>query len=148
MPGKLVLERFLPYRVSVASNVVSDVIAGAYRSLFGLSIPEWRLVAVLAERGHATQFALGAATRMDKVTVSRAAAALTARALIARASNPEDKRSHHLSLTKSGRTLYAQVAPKALELEERLLAGFSAGEIETLEKMLIRLEEAADRMAG
>ena len=146
MTRPLVLEKFLPYRLSIASNMVSDTIAGAYRSLFALNIPEWRLVAVLAERGRATQFELGAATRMDKVTVSRAAASLTARALVERTSNPDDKRSHRLSLSKSGLALYAQVAPKALELEERLLAGFSAAEVRNLEEMLAKLEDAADRL--
>ena len=83
---------------------------------------------------------------MDKVTVSRAAASLTARALVERTSNPDDKRSHRLSLSKSGLALYAQVAPKALELEERLLAGFSAAEVRNLEEMLAKLEDAADRL--
>ena len=41
--------RFLPYRLSIASNVVSDAIATTYHALFGLRIPEWRLVAVIAE---------------------------------------------------------------------------------------------------
>ncbi|MDT9600792.1 MarR family winged helix-turn-helix transcriptional regulator [Sphingosinicella rhizophila] len=147
MPGPLVLDKFLPYRLSITTNLVSDVIAGAYRSLFGLSIPEWRLVAVLAERSQATQLELGAATRMDKVTVSRASAALTSRALVERTANKDDRRSHRLSLTKSGRALYGQVAPKAIELEERLLAGFSPKEVENLQAMLMRLESAAHRMA-
>jgi len=44
----LLLENFLPYRLSVLTNLVSSAIAGAYRERFGLSIPEWRVVAVLA----------------------------------------------------------------------------------------------------
>ena len=144
----LKLGTFLPYRLSIASNAVSDVIAGAYRSLFGLSVPEWRLVTVLAEREQATQFELGAATRMDKVTVSRAAIALVDRGLVVRAANPGDKRSHLLSLSGSGRELYGEVAPKALALEKELLAGFSAEERSLLMAMLVRVEEAAARMAG
>jgi len=143
----LKLGTFLPYRLSIASNAVSDVIAGAYRSLFGLSVPEWRLVTVLAEREQATQFELGAATRMDKVTVSRAAIALVDRGLVVRAANPGDKRSHLLSLSGSGRELYGEVAPKALALEKELLAGFSAEERALLMAMLARVEEAAAGMA-
>ena len=72
----LVLADFIPYRLSVTSNLVSDSIARTYEALFGLTIPEWRLIAVIAETGGITQQAIGRATRMDKVTVSRAAIAL------------------------------------------------------------------------
>jgi DNA-binding MarR family transcriptional regulator len=141
------LDEFVPYRLSIASNMVSDVIAGAYRSLFGLNVPEWRLITILAERGLITQFGLGAATRMDKVTVSRAAIALVERGLVKRSPNPEDKRSHLLSLTKEGRALYDQVAPKALAFEETMLAEFSKEEVRALMSMLLRLEAAAARHA-
>ena len=146
--ASLKLDRFVPYRMSVASNLVSDVIARAYRTLFGLSVPEWRLVAVLAERGRISQLELGSATRMDKVTVSRAAIALVERGLLETASNPLDKRSRLLALSESGAEVYAQVAPKALELERVLLAEFSEEEIEVLTAMLLRLEAAAARVGS
>ena len=75
----LLLDDFIPFRLSFTSNLVSDTIARSYESLFGLSIPEWRLVAVIAETGGITQAEIGHRTRMDKVTVSRAAIALTAK---------------------------------------------------------------------
>jgi DNA-binding MarR family transcriptional regulator len=139
------LDDFVPYRLSITSNMVSDVIASAYRSLFGLNVPEWRLVTVLAEHGSISQFGLCGATRMDKVTVSRAAIALVERGLVKRAPNADDKRSHLLSLTTAGRALYEQVAPKALALEDTIFADFSREEIETLVAMLHRLEVAAIR---
>ena len=139
----LVLDDFVPYRLSVASNSVSDAIARTYEALFGLSIPEWRLVAVIAEGDGATQQAIGAATRMDKVMVSRAAIALVERGLLARRGNPGDRRSHLLALTEAGRDLYAAVAPKALALEARLLAAFAPGEIAAFVATLRRIEVAA-----
>lgn len=143
----LKLDTFVPYRLSIASNTVSDVIASTYRSLFGLNIPEWRLVTVLAEHEGITQQDLGEATRMDKVTVSRAAMSLVKRELAHRAPNHDDKRSHLLSLTKQGRALYAQVAPKALALEDAVLADFDHAEVVQLIAMLERLEAAALRLA-
>lgn len=143
MAKTLKLEDFLPYRLSIASNRVSGAIATAYQALFGLRIPEWRLVAVLAEGGEMTQQAIGRVTRMDKVTVSRAAIALVDRGLARRSPNTEDQRSHHLSLTEAGRTLYADVAPKALALERQIFAGFNAAELGSLKEMLERLEHAA-----
>lgn len=147
MPETLSLDGFVPYRLSVASNSVSDIIASAYRSLFGLNVAEWRLVAVLAEGSARAQQELCVATRMDKVMVSRAAASLSERKLVARAPNQSDKRSHHLSLTPSGRSLYRQVVPKALALEAALLGEFSRTEVERLVDMLRRLEAAAERLA-
>jgi DNA-binding MarR family transcriptional regulator len=147
-PRELRLAAFVPYRLSITTNTVSDVIAGAYRALFGLTIPEWRLIAVLAETGSGTQLDLGSITRMDKVTVSRAAIALVARGLLGRAPNPLDKRSHLLALTSQGRALFDQVAPKALALEDAILADFSVGEVAELIAMLQRLEAAADHVAG
>lgn len=143
----LSLDHFVPYRLSVASNLMSDAIASAYRALFGLNIAEWRLIAVLAERLSSTQNELCAATKMDKVTISRAAIALAERGLVQRAPNPDDKRSHLLSLSASGQDLYAQVVPKALALEKDLLADFSEAEVADFVAMLRRLEAMAERMS-
>ena len=142
----LKLDAFLPYRLSLASNRLSDAVAGTYRTLFGLRIPEWRLIAVLAESDGLTQQALGRRTRMDKVTVSRAAIALAERALIVRAPNPGDQRSHLLALSAAGRTLYADIAPKALEIEGRIFAAFDADELAAFRSMLARIETAVDRL--
>ena len=143
MTNHLVLDRFLPYRLSITSNLVSDRIARAYEALFGLTIPEWRLIAVIAEVEAITQAEIGERTRMDKVTVSRAAIALVERGLLMRAPNPSDKRSHHLSLTAAGRDLYASVAPKALELEAKIFARFSSQELDGFVTMLRRIDAAA-----
>lgn len=139
---RLVLDDFIPYRLSVTSNLVSDSIARAYESLFGLTIPEWRLIAVIAETGGITQQAIGARTLMDKVTVSRAAIALVGRGLLARRDNPDDRRSHLLELTEAGRDLYAAVAPKALDLEQRIFAAFDPAEVAQFMAMLRRIERA------
>lgn len=134
------LEDFLPFRLSFTSNLVSELVAGAYRTLFDLTIPEWRTIAVVAEHDGISQQGVGGVTRMDKVTVSRAAIALTARGLVERRPNREDRRSHLLSLTGAGRSLYAQVAPKALELEARVFAAFTWEELAGFTAMLRRID--------
>lgn len=133
----------MPYKLSIVSNAVSDVIRSAYRNDYDISISEWRLITVLAEGKALTPAELGLRTLMDKVTVSRAAIGLLKRDLIQKTAHPGDKRSHHLGLSKSGADLYAQVAPRALELEARVVEGFSQKERETLMAMLLRLEDAA-----
>ena len=85
---------------------------------------------------------------MDKVTVSRAAAALAGRGLVARFPNARDGRSHLLALTADGEALYAAVAPKALEMEAQLFRGFTPDELDGLMAMLRRIDEAAGEDDG
>lgn len=136
------LSDFLPYRLSVTSNAVSDRVAEAYQARFGLKVPEWRVLAVVAEKGTATQAALVAATQMDKMTVSRAATALVARGLLVR-SSAEDRRTLAVRLTPAGEALHAEIAPMALGIEQALLTGFSAAERAQLMALLQRLEACA-----
>jgi DNA-binding MarR family transcriptional regulator len=137
------LDKFLPYQLSVTSNAVSSAIARTYEVLFGLRVPEWRLVAVLAEQEGVTQQALVARTEMDKMTVSRAAQALVTRGLVTRVPHGRDKRSHALALSEEGRALYAQIAPKALELEQKLLKELGAREVAQLKATLAKLKSAS-----
>ncbi len=139
----LKLDAFLPYRLSIASNAVSRLIANAYQRRFGLSIPEWRLIAVLHEDGPSTQAQLVARTLMDKVAVSRAARALEARGLLDRPEDDKDARARRVSLTRAGESLHAEIAPAAKAYERALLAGFAPAETERLTDMLRRLESAA-----
>ena len=143
----LTLDEYLPYRLSLASNAVSKLIARAYEDRFGLTIPQWRLMAVLAEKP-LTQQAIVARTAMDKVTVSRAAQGLVNRHLVGRAAHEVDGRSHLLALTEQGRELHAEIAPLALAYEAALLSGLTPAEVETLKRLLMRLETAAGRLSG
>ena len=150
MTTELDLAAFVPYQLSIASNAVSDRIARQYQVRFGLKIPEWRLMAVLGQSAAEgtltalTQRDLVAATIMDKVTVSRATAALVERGLIGRAPSESDGRSHLLTLTEAGRSLYAEIAPVALAMESEILKGLSTKERALLSNLLARLRKAAD----
>ena len=140
------LADFMPYRLSVTTNIVSDLIAGRYRSQFGLKIPEWRVMAVLGDVGTLTQRALVGATRMDKVAVNRACKVLEERGLAVRSPNASDGRSHHLELTAAGRAMFDQIMPMALDMEARLFACLSAREAELLKATLGKLDRQATAM--
>jgi len=141
---KLKLDHFLPYRLSVATNAVSARISQSYRKRFGLKVPEWRLVAILAEHDEMTPQDIGKAGELDKIMVSRASAALIDRGLVTQRRNPQDGRSHFLRLTQEGRSLYEAVVPAALKLERELLADFSAEDRDLLDQLLRRIERAAN----
>lgn len=139
------LDRFLPYRLSVATNAVSSRIARTYRKRFDLKVHEWRVIAILAEADRLTPQALTSRTRMDKINVSRSAKALIERGLVVAEPNGEDGRSHFLALTGAGRELYAAIAPEALAMEAYLLAEFTSEERAVFDALLRRIEAAADR---
>lgn len=144
----LKLDAYLPYRLSVASNAVSGLIARAYEDRFGLTVPQWRVICVLAEDGGLTQVQVVARTVMDKVTVSRAAQGLVKRRLIGRSQNKSDGRSHMLALTAEGRRLHAEIAPLALAYEAALIAGLSPEDVTLLKRLLGRLQAAAGQLSG
>jgi DNA-binding MarR family transcriptional regulator len=134
--SKLHLENFLPYRLSVLSNTVSGAIAAAYFAHFGLSIPEWRIMAVLAANPGLSAAEVTARTAMDKVAVSRAVSTLLEAGRLRRTMAKADRRRTHLELTQAGLRVYAQVVPMALNYERHLIAPLSAKDRATLDRLL------------
>ncbi|MEL6857997.1 MAG: MarR family winged helix-turn-helix transcriptional regulator [Pseudomonadota bacterium] len=138
-PAALSLDGFLPYRLSVLSNAVSRKIAKIYEQEFDLSIWQWRIIAVLGERGGLTSTEVAQRTLMDKPTVSRAAASLIERGILERQIDREDRRRAPMRLTVEGEAIYAAVIPRALDSERELLGALSETESETLHNLLSRL---------
>ena len=135
----LELERFLPYRLSVLSNRVSQTIADTYVERFGLAVTEWRVIAVLGRYPDLSANAVADRTAMDKVAVSRAVARLLDRGLLQREMHGDDRRRSVLALSEAGYGIYDEVAPLALECERRLLAHLDAAERATLDSLIDRL---------
>ena len=133
------LAEFLPSRLSVTSNAVSQRIAQEYRNRWGLSVPEWRVMAVLGDSGPHTQRELTSMTIMDKVAVNRACKVLEDRGLAVRRPNAQDGRSHLLELTAEGGAMHGQIMPLALAMERRLFARFSDEEVEAFRSLLGRV---------
>jgi DNA-binding MarR family transcriptional regulator len=130
MPNKqrLVLDGFLPYRLSVLTNRVSAAIARHYSKRFGLSIPEWRVMAVLGETPGLSAREVAERTAMDKVQVSRAVQSLLAARRLTRGADRHDGRMTRLSLSERGRVIYREVVPLALRLEQEFLSVLSEKE--------------------
>ena len=144
----LQLERFLPYRLSVLANTVSATIAGEYASQHDLSIPEWRVMAVLAHEPGLAAAEVADRTAMDKVAVSRAVSRLLQRRRIARRQAEDDRRRSSLQLTPAGLAVYRQVSPAALAYEGRLLDCLSETERRNLDGVMERLLRRARELAA
>ena len=135
----LELEHFLPYRLSVLSNRISQEIARLYAERFALNVTEWRLLAVLGRYPDLTATELVERTAMDKVAVSRAVASLVADGRLTRRVDGEDRRRTKLRLSAKGYRIYDEVAPLALQYQQRLLAALSGEDRALLEDLLARL---------
>lgn len=144
---RLHLDQFIPYRLSVLSNTVSMSIARAYEREFGLTIPEWRVLAVLARYPELSAIEVAERTAMDKVAVSRAVRRLLARRRLNRAYDKSDQRRSILKLSALGESVYREVAPLALRYEEQLLDALSDSDRRALDRLMSRLMERARQMA-
>lgn len=133
------LSDFLPYRLAVAAAAVSDRFARLYSARFGISIPEWRVLAVLGGFGTAHAKALTALTTMDKVKVSRAVAGLESAGLLRRRADAADARRSLLSLTPKGARTYAAIIPLAEAMQAELLAELPPAAREGLDAALTLL---------
>jgi DNA-binding MarR family transcriptional regulator len=150
------LEDFLPYRLSVAADSVSRLIAREHLEQPGLGMPEWRLLAAVGRFGVLSPTVAGERTAMDKVKVSRAAASLVSRGLLRQAQDPDDGRGRLLRLTRKGSSMYASIAETARGVEATLSAGLTRTEWNALHKALGKLGEhtqtilanGADGVAG
>lgn len=140
---RLRLDDFVPYRLSVLTNTVSSAIAGAYAERFGLSIPEWRVMAVLALEPGLSAATVAERTAMDKVAVSRAVSNLLRTRRLARGFANADRRRSVLRLSTEGEEVYWRVVPFARRYEQRLLADLSDAQREQLKQLLDRLHARA-----
>src|SRR5689334_23751882 len=142
------LEEFLPYQLSVTASSVSRLFAKRYADEYGLSIPEWRVLAVVGRFGTASPSMVSEWAAMDKVKVSRAAATLVARGLLKQTQDPSDGRARLLRLTRKGVTMYQGAVPLALEIETDLAKGLSRAEWSALQKSLLRLTQHVEGLGG
>ncbi len=143
---RLDLDRFVPYRLSVLTNRVSSAIARHYSERFGLSIPEWRVMAVLGQTSSLSAREVAARTAMDKVQVSRAVASLMRARRVARSGDARDGRVTRLSLTRQGKAIYDEIVPLALHLESVLLGALTARERRSLDALMAKLTDRIERL--
>lgn len=135
----LLLADFLPYRLSVLSNRISRSIADGYEERFQLTLPEWRVMAVLGEEPDLSAGQVADRTAMDKVAVSRAVSKLLEAGRIERHFANEDRRRSVLALSEDGNKIYHEVIPIALGYEAKLLEKFSETEKNQLNSLLLKL---------
>ncbi|MCC4264646.1 MarR family transcriptional regulator [Oceanimonas baumannii] len=143
--GELELERFLPYKLMQVAERVGAELAVFYRKEFGITRPEWRLMAVMGDGRALIARELADMTCMDKVKVSRALQGLEDKKLIKRTPNPRDQRAARIVLTTEGKELHRRMVPRVLAWEASLAEGLTGGDtrqlLSSLNQLLARLDD-------
>src|SRR3546814_20895914 len=91
------LETVRPDRLNRAAAMASRQFSHIYRHEFGLTVPEWRVLATLGHRGTASATGIGRDSAMHKTKVSRAVASLQQRRWVARGADEADRKSTRLN---------------------------------------------------
>lgn len=141
---KLRLDSFLAYVMNNIAKKMSESCALSYFDEYGISIPEWRIMARLAEQAPLTLRVIGDMCLMDKTKVSRAVRILEEKSLLERLKHDGDSRSVQVALTPAGHELYAKIAQKALVWEDQVLQGVTAAEYKTFIDVLAAMESQVD----
>jgi len=147
------LDAFMPYLVNVLASRFSAELAMVYQARFGSSIPEWRVIAHLAQNRKVSVREIYARVAMDKSKVSRAAARLEGAGIVEKKIGAADRRLVELQLTRKGRLLYRQIEPLALAYEQESLSPLSVRERGVFRALVGKLlngsaAQAIERRAG
>lgn len=146
----LILQEFLPYRLSTVTEAVSGLFAMRYQERFGLSIAEWRVVAVVGQHGQISTQEVIEKTSMDRVRVSRAVIRLADRSLLTREPHPQDQRAQVLTLSPAGQRIYEDIVPLARNMQAALSSALTTEELQQLgiilEKIACRTRELSSEV--
>lgn len=136
------LEQFLPYQLNQMANLISDDFARVYQHKYNLTIPQWRVLANLAQYGKSNAKDLCTQANMDKSTVSRVIKSLLERGYVEAQLNQQDKRVTQVMLNEQGNALYKLIARDAQNWERQLAEKFSKQQQVQLLNLLKELKEA------
>jgi DNA-binding MarR family transcriptional regulator len=144
--GSNLLETFIPYRLSVVANRVSQSIAQIFDEKYRLPIPEWRILVVLDTHEPLSVHQIAELTSMDKTRVSRAHKRLVDLKLAQMDADPEDGRKVSLRLTRAGRAMVREIVPEAQAMEEWFLEVLTRAERKTLDTIIDKLYERSEEL--
>jgi DNA-binding MarR family transcriptional regulator len=138
----------LSYRIHRLANALSRGAALRYRREFGVSLMEWRILALLGGFAPLTLRDLARESGLDKAQASRAVKALVERGLVERAPGSTDAREVALRLSDEGRRVQDGLMRSAREREAAFRAALPPGSLAMLEEAIRLLTAEARRQAA
>jgi DNA-binding MarR family transcriptional regulator len=131
------IRELISYRLHTVANLLSRGAELRYRREFGVSLWEWRSIALLGAVTEPLSLNhLAHAAGVHKSQMSRVVSGLTRRKLVLRAANG---REVALTLTRSGRRLYDRLISAASERDETFNRCLSKNEKEIFDRCLAKL---------
>ena len=137
-PSKLDLGDYLPYLANRVGTIIAEQFGAAALSRHGLSIAEWRVLAVLASNGGQRQIDLADLTSIEASTLSRLVTRLVRMGHATRTRSANSNREVVVKLSPKGQTLVARLIPIARDYEAAAIAGMTAQELAVLKRCLRR----------
>lgn len=146
-PSTCTIRDLLSYRLHRLAGALSRGAALRYRAEFGVTLMEWRTLALLGDFAPMSLQTLARQAGLDKSQVSRVVSALVERGLVRRAAGREDGREVRLSLTAAGRKLQAGLMRAARARDAAFAAALDPAERTALESALNKLMTEARRQS-
>jgi DNA-binding MarR family transcriptional regulator len=142
------LDRYVPAFITFIANKLSNSATAVYQKNFGINVTEWRIMTQLALEPGIPASRICQVIGFNKGPISRTLAVMQKRGLITIRTDPNDGRTHSISLTAKGRGIHDKVIVVALEREKRLLSCLKADEREMLIELLRRLHNNLGAVTG
>ncbi len=137
--AKLDLDNYLPYLVNRVGTIIAEQFGEEALAPYRLSIPMWRVMAVLAGKGGQRQVDLAGLTSIDASTLSRLVTRLVALGVVSRTRSTSSTREVVVKLTSKGKAQVARLIPLAREYEAAAIAGVRPEEVAALKTGLRRI---------
>ena len=136
----------LTYRVLRLSNTFGLYASRRYREQFGVTLPEWRVMSIIASCEPTTAREISNVLATDKAWVGLSVERLQRRGFVTRTSDVQDARRTLIGFTRQGKEMHNAILSVARRRQRRLLATLPDGAAATLIASLDRLQAEADRM--
>ena len=143
--ARLVFQNFLPCRFKAINERTLRLLTETHESL-GVSAPEFGIMVILSEHDDVSSRDINKTTGMDKATITRALDRLIHKQLISRTKSKKDSRLIKLKLTAKGKRTFVQIEENALAWERDFLKGVKITELNSLLKILSKLDANLDRL--
>jgi DNA-binding MarR family transcriptional regulator len=137
--AKLDLGDYLPFLVNRVGTIIAEQFGTDALARHGLSIAEWRVLAVLASNGGQRQIDLADLTSIEASTLSRLVSRLIRMGFVTRTRSANSNREVVVKLSSKGQTLVARLIPIARDYEAAAIAGMTASELAALKRCLRRM---------
>lgn len=137
------IKDLLSYRLHQVANLLSRGAAMRYKREFGVSLWEWRTIALLGAYAPLSLNELANAAGLDKSQISRVVSGLIDRGFILREVDARDGRGVLLTLTRPGQQLCSGLMRAACERNDRLAGRLSKEDRACLERILIEFGDQA-----